>query len=157
MSESIDSDNIAIVGHSDGGYTALAAAGGVADTTHIIELCLSNPQISEPFCGMVKDNKIKAEKDNVLTELHQSEVIARNYNRQELLTYCTIPNAGHYSFITPFPEVMKSELGVVAEDPAGFDRNSFHRLLSSDIVSFLDGALNTNHNKKVQPTSCLGG
>lgn len=199
MSESIDADKIAVVGHSAGGYTALAVAGGVADTTHIIELCLSNPQTNEPFCGLVKENKtekakienshdkrikaivlmapvgilfnsgdslkdvdipallLRAEKDAELTEPYQAEVIARNYKNQELLTYCTVSNAGHYSFITPFPEVMKSELGVVAEDPDGFDRKAFHKLLGSDIVSFLDQALNLKHNEKFQPTSCLGG
>ena len=41
MSGSIDFDKIAVIGHSAGGYTALAAAGGVADTSHIVDLCLS--------------------------------------------------------------------------------------------------------------------
>jgi len=199
VSESIDTDKIAVVGHSAGGYTALAVAGGVADTTHIIELCLSNSQINEPFCGLVKENKtekvkienshdkrikaivlmapvgilfnsedslkdvdipallLRAEKDVELTEPYQAEVIAKNYKNQELLTYCTVPNAGHYSFITPFPEVIKGELGVVVEDPDGFSRQAFHELLSSDIVNFLDVVLNLKHNKKLQPTSCLGG
>ncbi len=199
MSASIDADKIAVVGHSAGAYTALAVAGGVADTTHIIELCLSSPQINEPFCGLVKENKIekakienshdkrikaivlmapvgilfnsedslkdvdipalllRAEKDAELTEPYQAEVIAKNYKNQELLTYCTVPNAGHYSFITPFPEVIKGELGVVAEDPEGFNRQAFHELLSSDIVNFLDAVLNLKHNKNLQPTSCLDG
>ena len=198
ISENIDFDKIAVIGHSAGGYTALAVAGGVADTSHIIELCLSNSQINESFCGLVKDNKTKAvkienshdkrvkaivlmapvgilfksenslaevdipilllnaEKDDELTEPYHSEIIVRNYKNKELLTYCTIPNAGHYSFITPFPEAMKHELGIVGEDPEGFDRSAFHQLLSTDIVNFLDNALNTKHNKKLQPTSCLG-
>lgn len=199
VSENIDADKIAVVGHSAGGYTALAVAGGEADTSHIIELCLSNSQINEPFCGLVKENKteivkienlrdervkaivlmapvgilfksegslnevdvpallLRAEKDTELTEPYQAEVISKNYKNQELLTYCTVPNAGHFSFITPFPEAVKGELGVVAEDPKGFDRQVFHELLSSDIVNFLDNALNSKHNKKFQPTSCLGG
>ena len=199
ISKNLDIDKIAVVGHSAGGYAALAVSGGIADTTHIIDLCLSNSQINEPFCGLVKENKtekvkienshdqrikaivlmapvgilfnssnslnmvdipallIRAEKDAELIEPYHAEVIAKNYKNRELLTYCTVPNAGHYSFITPFPESIKSELGVVAEDPDGFDRDTFHELLSSDIVNFLDHALNSKHNKKLQPTSCLGG
>ena len=100
---------------------------------------------------------LRAEKDAELTEPYHAEVIAGNYINQELLTYCTVPNAGHYSFITPFPEVLKNDLGVVAEDPDGFSRQAFHELLGSDIVNFLDVVLNQKHNKKLQPTSCLGG
>lgn len=198
MSESIDFERIAVVGHSAGGYTALAVAGGLADTTHIIDLCLANPQINQPFCGLVKDNRAKAVKikssrdervkaivlmapvgilfksvdslaevdipallltagkDSELTEPYQSEVIIKNYKNQEQLTFCSIPKAGHYSFITPFPEVMKSELGVIAADPVGFDRSAFHQLLSSDIVAFLDAKLNLRNSIKFQPASCLG-
>ncbi|GGK68133.1 alpha/beta hydrolase family protein [Amphritea balenae] len=199
VSESINAQKIAVVGHSTGGYTALAVAGGKADTSHIVDLCLSNSQINEPFCGLARENKtekvkienlrderikaivmmapvgilfnsadslnkvdipallLRAERDTELTEPYQSEVIAKNYRNPKLLTYCTVPNAGHYSFITPFPEAMKNELGVVGEDPDGFDRRAFHETLSSDIVNFLDQTLNSEHNKKLQLTSCLDG
>lgn len=43
LSSSIDADKISVIGHSAGGYTALAVAGG-AETTHIIDLCESNIQ-----------------------------------------------------------------------------------------------------------------
>ncbi|MDP8169789.1 hypothetical protein QJU96_00585 [Pasteurella skyensis] len=169
----INVDKIGIVGHSAGGYTALAAAGGKADTSHIINLCINNPKINEPFCGLVKENKLpsesilnigdkrikalvlmapvgilfksenalsniniptfllRAEKDQELTEPYQSTVIAQNYKNKELLIDCTVPNAGHYSFITPFPDSIKGELGIIAQDPKGFDRKMFHKVLSS--------------------------
>ncbi len=179
LSSSINTDKVAIIGHSAGGYTALAIAGGVAETGHIVDLCENNLQLSEPFCGLVKDNKIesikianprdervkaialmapvgilfkskdslaqvdipvlllRAGKDRELTEPHHSEIIAMNIRNKERLTYRTIANAGHYSFITPFPEVMKSELGVVAKDPKGFDRGEFHQTLGTEIVNYL--------------------
>lgn len=196
FSASINTDKIAVIGHSAGGYTALAVAGGVADTTHIIELCRSQPTINEPFCGLVKANKIKAEKisnmqdkrikaivlmapvgilfksedaldkvtisalmlraekDSELTEPYEAEVIAKNYPNQELLTYCTVANAGHYSFITPFPKAIQSELGVVAQDPEGFDRSVFDKRLRADILTFLEGVFNTQLDKDFQPKSC---
>ena len=80
---------------------------------------------------------LRAEMDDVLTEPHQSEVIANNLKNTALLTYRTIKNAGHYSFITPFPEAVKSETGVVAEDPEGFDREEFHKTLGSAIAAYL--------------------
>lgn len=55
--------------------------------------------------------------DSELAEPYHSEIIARNIKTKERITYRTIANAGHYSFITPFPEGIRSELGVVAEDP----------------------------------------
>ncbi|SIS73169.1 alpha/beta hydrolase family protein [Neptunomonas antarctica] len=184
FSASIEINKIAVVGHSIGGYTALATAGGVANTGHIIELCKSGLQLNEPFCGVVKDNQmmfveiqnkrdervkaivlmapvgmlfnsedalaqvniptllLRAEKDNELTEPYESELIARNFQNKKLLTYQTIKNAGHYSFITPFPDSMKSDLGIVAQDPEGFDRNAFHDTLGIKIGSYLLNALN---------------
>jgi len=181
ISKNIDSEKIAVIGHSAGGYTALAVSGGIADTRHIIDLCTSKPDISEAFCGLVKNDKIKsvkldiqrdervkaivlmaplgvvfqskdslaqvdiptlllsAEKDDELTEPHHSEVIASNFLDKDKLTYETIENAGHYSFITPFPEAARAELGVVAEDPEGFDRAQFHATLSKQIADYLGG------------------
>lgn len=183
ISPSINVDSISVIGHSAGGYTALAVAGGKADTGHIIDLCKSGLRLNEPFCGLVRENKVdrinidnqrdkrvkavvlmapvgilfdseeslaqidipvlllRAEKDVELTEPYHSEVIAKRIKNKENLTYRTIDNAGHYSFITPFPDEMQGELGVVAEDPEGFDRREFHSALSKEIASFLIKAL----------------
>ena len=79
----------------------------------------------------------RAEKDSQLIEPHHSDVVAKNYTHKEKLSYRTIKNAGHYSFITPFPESMRDSLGVVAEDPDGFDRDVFQKFLIDDITTFL--------------------
>lgn len=183
LSASIDTSKIAVIGHSAGGYTALAIAGGAADTSHIINLCKSNLQLNEPFCASVKENKfnsekiinlrdervkavvlmapvgilfksedslaqvdipaliLRAEKDGELTEPYESEIIAMNYKNKERLTYRTIANAGHYSFITPSPEAIKSEFGVIAEDPEGFDRRAFHKTIGAEIGHYLISVL----------------
>ena len=179
LSSSIDNDRISVIGHSAGGYTALAVAGGVAETGHMVDLCNSHAQLNEPFCGLAKAGKIetvrientrdarvkavvlmapvgvmfkssdalahvevpvllmRAERDDVLTEPYHSDIIAMNLKSKERLTYRTIPNAGHHSFITPLPESIRGELGVIAEDPQGFDRDAFHNALGADIANYL--------------------
>ena len=179
VSGSLDENSVAIIGHSAGGYTALAVAGGVADTRHIIDLCKNITSAQEPFCGLVRENRIEpikidnhrdrrvkavvlmapvgvlfkserslsrvdipvlllnAEKDEELTEPFHSELIKDRINDSDKLTHRTIENAGHYSFITPFPDEMKGDLGSVGEDPAGFDRAAFHRVLGEEISSYL--------------------
>ncbi len=197
LAQRINAEKIAVAGHSAGGYTALAVAGGIADTAHLINLCRSNSAINAPFCGLVKENKItaekitnsadkrvkavvlmapvgilfqskdaldnvnipilmfRAEKDSELTEPYQSEIIAKNYVNKALLTYCTVPNAGHYSFITPFPEAMRDELGVIAQDPDGFDRKAFQQKLSADMLTFFERAFSNHPYQGFQPTACV--
>lgn len=179
----IDAGRIAVIGHSMGGYTALAAAGGVADTAHLITYCESNSETNAAFCRPVRGGKtesvtiqqtpdkrikalvlmapvgivfqsenalekvavpsllLRAEKDMELAEPYHSELVQKNFADQNLLTYRVINNAGHYSFITPFPEFLKAELGEVAQDPSGFNRAAFHQSLGADIAAYLSEAL----------------
>ncbi|MEJ2765662.1 alpha/beta fold hydrolase [Photobacterium sp. MCCC 1A19761] len=189
LSKRLDVGSIAVIGHSMGGYAALAAAGAVADTGQIIEQCTSQTDMKDPFCLSVQGNQlaavrietpkdprikaavlmapvglafraadafakvdiptllIRAEKDEELTEPYHSAVIAAGYtgktdnNGKAKLTEVTIQDAGHYAFITPYPESIKAELGVVAEDLAGFDRSAFHQELSAMIVAYLTQTL----------------
>jgi len=98
---------------------------------------------------------LNAEKDDLLIEPYHSEVIAKRFVNQQLLSFCTIANAGHYSFITPFPKAIRSRLGEVAKDPKGFDRDAFHQLLSKDIMQFITEAMNDKPFKKTLLSSCL--
>ena len=50
---------MAVIGHSAGGYTALAVAGGVADTSHLFELCSVRVKENKEFCGLATDLPIK--------------------------------------------------------------------------------------------------
>lgn len=54
----IDHNKIAVLGHSVGGYTALAAAGGIVNTENMIKLCKNNPSLSDPYCKPVHTNQI---------------------------------------------------------------------------------------------------
>lgn len=81
---------------------------------------------------------ITAEKDKELIEPYHSELIAKALKRRSTFTHKTIQNAGHYSFITPFPESIKSEVGIVANDPEDFVRVDFHKELSKYITDYLN-------------------
>lgn len=54
----IDHKKIAVLGHSVGGYTALAAAGGIVNTENLIKLCKNNPSLSDPYCRPVHKNQM---------------------------------------------------------------------------------------------------
>ena len=187
FSHQIDWQKVAILGHSAGGYTALAVSGGIADTSYIRWLCRQSDVKEAVFCQFgqrrdtgndgqsttvenVRDKRVKAlvllapvgivfkeaksldavtlpililraEKDDELVEPYQADIIAENLPNKALLDYRVIKNAGHYSFITPVPEPLKAELGVIAQDPAGFDRRAFHRELGGEISNYLSRVL----------------
>lgn len=55
--------------------------------------------------------------------------------------YVVVKNACHYSFLAPFPEPQKEQFGKLAQDPAGFDREAFHRQMNREIVLFIEATL----------------
>jgi len=55
--------------------------------------------------------------------------------------FVLVRGAGHYSFVEPFPEAIRREVGEGATDPPGFDRAAFQERLQREIVEFLDRVL----------------
>lgn len=151
----INKEKIAIIGHSMGGYTALALAGGVAwekegekvatePDARIVALVLL-----APGAGWFKNSLDKvtvpillymAEHDPV-TPLWNAEIILEGVTDPTRVTYRLVKNAGHFSFLSPFPEFMKKPEFRPSTDPEGFDREVFHRLLPVEILQFLQKSL----------------
>ena len=158
-------DHIALIGHSMGGYTALALAGGVPHTKHQIEhdpqctittsqeipvaadprvkaLVLFAPAagwfLSEAALEAVKVPVLlfSAEMDT-LTPLIHAEIIKRGVGEKALVTHKIVKNAGHYSFLSPFPAAMRRAIFPPSMDPEGFDRETFHSELNVDVLAFL--------------------
>ena len=48
-----------------------------------------------------------------------------------------IENAGHFSFLSPFPESMINPTFAPSQDPMRFNREDFHNKLNAEILKFL--------------------
>ena len=178
----VEQESVALIGHSVGGYTALALAGGAPHTQALVELCQKPASADEPYwIGLLRkngltsqpiavaaDRRVKAVvlfgpdvslfiSEGALRNVHAPVLLLvaeKDYMPQETiavlrdglperaqLTHRVVKNAGHYSFLSPFPEAMKSMVGEAANDPAGFDREQFHHELNAEVLGFLQKAL----------------
>lgn len=178
----LNPNNVAIIGHSVGGYTALAAAGGMPHTQSLIEFCQRSENLNTfEWCTLIRQNKLKSQPIEVTADsrvkavvlfapdvslflsdgalsnvntpilmllaerdyapIETAEVIVNGIPNRSQISYRIVENAGHYSFLSPFPEAIKSKVGDAARDPKGFDRDRFHQELNGEVLDFLQGAL----------------
>jgi predicted dienelactone hydrolase len=148
---------VAVVGHSMGGYTALAIAGGQPSTQdgrtvsvqrddRIKSLVLLAPAtpwfMREGALASVKVPvlMLTGERDPHTPPFH-AEVVKKGLPSDTHLEHKVVPNAGHFSFMSPFPEMMRSPDFPPGNDPEGFDRRGYQRQLADDVASFLDETL----------------
>src|SRR5215470_3824714 len=178
----VERERIGVVGHSNGGYTALAVAGARptpgAEGVH----CREHPD-DTTFYGIggaatrkasreigqvpeLRDVRVRAvvvmapnavrftdealakitvpvlvyaaEKDDLTRVQYHGERLARAVPRVECVL---VKGAGHYSFVTSFPMVLRVIAGEGARDPDGFDRDAFHEVLNREIVEFFNRTL----------------
>ncbi|MDQ0723491.1 putative dienelactone hydrolase [Paenibacillus sp. W4I10] len=153
-------DNVSVIGHSMGGYTALAAVGGIpASFAH------ESSDGQSRTLEIVQDPRIKslvllapasvwfradgalsavnlpilmldAEKDPYTPSFH-AQIIIGGVADQNKIHYKTIENAGHFSFLSPFPKSMLLPSFPPSQDPPGFDREQFHVWLNVEVLQFL--------------------
>lgn len=81
-----------------------------------------------------------AEKDDYIPE-NQVESFLEIAKTNPLIDFKIVKNAGHFSFLSPFPEIMKHRVGLAARDPEGFNRENFHHQLTTEIHNFLNSTL----------------
>jgi predicted dienelactone hydrolase len=150
-------DDIAVIGHSMGGYTALALGGGqpwtgpgqrveVTRDPRVKALVLMAPAA----CWFVPNDALKDVSAPILLLVAEHDRIAPRWQGQLVLdlvpdparvTFKVVENANHFSFLSPFPPEMRRPDFLPAIDPAGFDREAFQRQLQRDVREFLDAAL----------------
>lgn len=161
---SLQPNTAAIIGHSLGGYTALATAGGLP-TAFPNETPEQQPRKIE----VIPDDRVKAlvllapatvwfmapdalrevripilmltaEKDPHTPEIH-GEIVKRGVPDKTLIEHRVVTNAGHFSFQSPFPESMINPAFPPSQDPEGFDRARFHEEMNAEILNFLNRAV----------------
>lgn len=150
-------DQVAVIGHSMGGYTALAVAGGqvwnaahkqvpVRVDTRVRGLVLMAPATAwftpdDALTNVTLPILVyQAEHDLFTPAEHVARVKDQVLDRIKV-THHIVENAGHFSFLSPFPDSMSSPEFPPSKDPEGFDRPAFHQRLNTDIIAFLGEVL----------------
>jgi predicted dienelactone hydrolase len=153
----VRTDEVAILGHSMGGYAALAVAGGIPWTKEgkrvevepdprVRALVLMAPGTAFYFPpDSLRDVTVPilmltAEHDPV-TPRWQAELLLDRVPDRSRVTWKEIENAGHFSFLSPFPPRMRNPGFLPSTDPEGFDRERLHERLPREILEFLNNTL----------------
>ena len=157
-------DRVAVIGHSLGGYTALAVAGGrpmalphetpdgrarpfsVGADPRVSAVVLLAP--AAPWLmadGALADVDVPILMRTGEKDLHSptgyDEVLLRGIRDRSRVDYRIVPNAGHFSFLSPFPPPMTGPLFPPSQDPPGFDRAAYLPVLCGEVHAFLRGVL----------------
>lgn len=160
ISGHIQPEHYALIGHSMGGYTALAVAGGtpwnfnrerldINSDSRVKALVLLAPATEwyAPPSSLEKINTpilmLTAEHDAPLPAgWHQRTAnIVFSQIDENLIKFRMVENSGHFSFLSPFPESRRSPDFLPSTDPDGFDREAFHIELNQEILNFLSSKL----------------
>ena len=157
-------DQAAVIGHSIGGYTALAVAGG-----RPMALPSQTPDgVGQPV-PVEPDPRVRAAVllapalpwfmgPGALADVHApllvrtaehdadarpelTEWVLRSLPTDARVDFQVVPGAGHFAFLTPFPPALARPGFPPAQDPPGFDRVAYQPKLLADVVGFLRAAL----------------
>ena len=150
----INKEKITIIGHSMGGYTALALAGGIPYTKEgtrvnaVIDKRIKAIILFAPATAFYNYNNsmdnikipilfFSAEKDELTTLEEHKNIINNQLSHNENVLFKIVKSAGHFSFLSPFPKLMRNPKFLPSIDPKGFDRDKFHSELNNEILKFL--------------------
>jgi predicted dienelactone hydrolase len=150
----IGAECIGAVGHSMGGFAALALGGGQPWSMQRVPLhTITDPRIRAAVLlapaiewfgapGALDGVRIPlltmvGEHDPV-TPAERVQHVLRALPPTVPLTLEVVPGAGHFAFITPFPPPMRRPDFPPSTDPPGFDRDAFHEQLPQRLARFLE-------------------
>ena len=167
LASSLQTDRFAVIGHSMGGYSALALAGGqpwypperfkpeadpalppaqpvsVTHDARLQALVLLAPATVwfMPEGALSKVDlailMLSAEHDPYTPAWH-NEIVLQGVAQPTRVQARVVSNAGHFSFLSPFPAKIKSGGALPTQDPPGFDREAFHEQLKQEVLVFLN-------------------
>jgi len=152
-----DPVRVGVLGHSLGGYAALALVGAhpwsrrgvplpVSSDARVSAAVLLAPAVDWYLApGALDDVRgsilvINGDQDSVTPDEHVRQTLDR-LPGELTRTMLTVAGAGHFSFLSPFPESMRRSDFAPSQDPIGFDRERFHRELPDMILNFLNRAV----------------
>ncbi len=158
IGEYISTNKIGMIGHSFGGYAALAASGGTPWTKEGQKIKVQHDDrikatilMAPAAAYFIPPNALEkvtipillviGEKDMITPKQWTEDVILNRVTNPSKVQVMKIENAGHFSFISPFPPGMVNPGFLPSTDPAGFNREKFHEQLPIDIFNFLNGKL----------------
>ncbi|GGF21770.1 alpha/beta hydrolase family protein [Hymenobacter cavernae] len=153
--------SVGLIGHSLGGYTVLALAGGQpmvgpphtpdgqwhavpvpAPDPRVAALVLLAPAVSwfSP-AGTLRQVRLPilllvGEKDEHIPPTN-AQIVLRGVPDLGKVQHRVVANAGHFSFLSPFPKTRVSPAFPPSQDPPGFDREHFHAELNAEVLAFL--------------------
>ncbi|MGN6105150.1 MAG: alpha/beta hydrolase family protein [Kofleriaceae bacterium] len=151
----------AIIGHSMGGYTALALAGGVptslprqsADGRATRVEVVADPRVASlvllaPATVWFRERGaldgvhapillIASTGDELAPGAYMGQIVADGVPDPAKLDYRLVEDAHHYAFLSPWPDAMKSPAIPPSQDPPGFDRRRFLDQIYAEIAGFL--------------------
>lgn len=150
-----------VIGHSLGGYTALALAGGhpmllphespdgqarpfaVESDPRIRAVVLFAPAVPWLLAdGSLADVSVPVlmrtgEKDQYAPTAYD-EILLHKFPDRARIDYRIVPNAGHFSFLSLFPSALNGPQFPPSQDPPGFDRAAYLLELQDEVVAFLN-------------------
>lgn len=149
-----DCDTAAVIGHSMGGYTALAVAGGkpwskegqpvdVETDARVRALVLLAPatawfQRQDTLKNVTAPILILTGQHDDITPQWHADLVRNGVADTEKVQFREVENAGHFSFLSPFPPKLVAGGFPPTQDPEGFDRVRFHEEFPEEIRKFLE-------------------
>jgi predicted dienelactone hydrolase len=155
----VATSGVAVIGHSIGGYTALAAAGGqpwsgprekpagpprpvaVQADARVRALVLLNPAtfwfIPESLRAVRVPILMRTGEKDELTPAEHARAVIAGVADAALVEHKEIAGAGHFAFMSKFPPELARPNFPPSQDPPGFDRLEVQPALFADLVEFL--------------------
>ncbi|MBX3620122.1 MAG: alpha/beta fold hydrolase [Rhizobacter sp.] len=157
LADGVQPGGFGVIGHSMGGYTALALAGGRGYTRageridghadpRVRALALFAPAAAffghpEGLRAVVVPLLVVMAEHDTLTPPSLAQLICRGVPDASLVHTETVAGAGHHAFLSPFPAALRRPGFLPALDPPGFDREALHRRLWPEVQAFFDREL----------------